>query len=849
MCYFCQKRFDALKGCSVTTQSSKNPEEKSAEQEAREAEFARYMVYRQPADDAMSAEDYELAMRLYAQGARKTIADGLEKENRAATMFAGACACAMRSEKYSLALRYLRNSFEHLSENEPVFADTMNYLIDQIHSLPYYLKTSAQRELLESIKSEYYQKFSSCLRRAFFSAQKKLAAQAPEGEAEKRKLHGVDVIDKFPFLEDLFSKVTQSYIKKEYLAGQNFLQLALLDFKLPEEYFRKDRQQPNRIPFRVGKNYYFRMTDPSTRHRIVRCAQNVNRKGKIILSGQEVCPPDYFINSERYRKDGKYIAYGISKHGSDWEEWYVKSTVTGRQIPHLKLDIRHGGIMFHPDGKGLVYWKQGKPENVEDHLKVVEKSVRIYYKPLHPKDSKEHLIYAPKDEEVDRVNLNFLMDGKFMLIQEKRKGETKGRFYILKAPKAQLIPLFAGKARDCVYMGWRRNKLYFETNDAAPNGKVFSLTLDDGGKPAKVETVIPECEKVISETYLLMDRIMVNYLVDRSTKSEIVSYPLDGGAAVTVPLPAEGIVDNLSCSYDDSNLFFSINSFSNASSIFLHNLKSRKTRLYFAPTGQPCRDLVSEVVNVKSKDGSIVPMWLVHRKKVKLGPDTPVLMMVYGGFNVPCLPYCNYEILSWTEMGGVWAQPYLRGGGELGEHWHESAKKLKKQNTFDDAIACAKYLIDNKLASPAKLAVKGGSNGGLTVAVLLNQAPECFAAAIASNGLYDMLKFQNHTIGWAWECDYGSVAKKKEFQTIFSYSPIHNLRKVSRFPALLLCASEGDDRVPPWHTMKYLAELRQHVPAESILVLRIERKSGHVSHRSSWEIRDQQAFLKQVLGM
>ena len=213
----------------MTTQHSKNPEEKSAEQEAREAEFARYMVFRQPADDAMSAENYERAMRLYALGARKTIAAGLEKENRASTMYAGACACAMRSAKYSLALRYLRNSFENLSEHEHVFSDTMNYLIDQIHSLPYYLKTAAQRKQLEEIKSEYYQRFSPSLRRAFFSAQRKLAAQAPAGEAEKRKLHGVSVTDKFPFLEDLFSKETQSYIKKrEFICDRYPMKLPFL---------------------------------------------------------------------------------------------------------------------------------------------------------------------------------------------------------------------------------------------------------------------------------------------------------------------------------------------------------------------------------------------------------------------------------------------------------------------------------------------------------------------------------------------------------------------------------------------------------------------------------------------
>lgn len=839
-----------LKGCPLTTRDSgQNTEAESDSQKAREAEFNQYMIIRQPADDAMAAEDYLLAMRLYADGAQKTIAKKLEKENRAATMFAGACACAMRCEKYALSLRYLRNSFEHLSEHEPVFSATMNYLIDQLHSLPYYLKTKTQREELEKIKALNYARFASFLYGSFLATRKKLAAQTIDSEPSKRKLHGVEIIDRFQFLENLFSKETQTFIKSEASVGQSFIQMALLNFKLPDEYFRKDRQQPHWIPFRIGKNYYFRVTDPVTRHRTIRWAQKVNQKGKVILSGDEVCPPGYFINSERYRKDGKYIAYGLSKHGSDWEEWYVKSTSTGRLLPHLKLDIRHGGIMFHPDGKGLVYWKQGKPENEEDNLKIVDKSVRIYYKPLHPRGAKEHLLYAPKDESVDRVSMHFVLKEKLMLLQEKHQGETRGRLFLLKSPRSKPIELFGGELRDCVCMGWRERKIFFETNDEAMNGKVIALNIDENGRPGKIETLIAECDKVISETYLLKDRILVNYLIDRSTKSEIVAFSLEGEIDRTIPLPAEGIVDNLSCSYDDSNLFFSINSFSNASTIFLHNLNSRKTRLYYAPTGEPCRDLVSEVVNVESKDGSIVPMWLVHRKKIKPGPKTPVLMMVYGGFNVPCLPYCNYEILSWTEMGGVWAQPYLRGGGELGEHWHEEAKKLKKQNTFDDAIACARYLIKNKLGSAEKLAVKGGSNGGLTVAVLLNQAPSLFGAAIASNGLFDMMKFQDHTIGWAWECDYGSVSKKEEFRSIFAYSPIHNLKKTDKFPALMLCASAGDDRVPPWHTLKYLAELRAKIPPDSTLLLRIESESGHVSHRSSWEVRDQQAFLRHVFDM
>ena len=802
-----------------------------------------YAEIRKPADEALEAEEHEEARRLYLKGVKEVESRKLQKGQRISLLFAGAGVSAFCASKYLLSLKHFRQSFETMRENEEMFFETLKYVIDQLQTLPYYIKTEEQKKQLRKLRKDMFAKFRNNLSKLKKPEQKKTH--------HSYILHKEKISDDYAYLEDAHASETKEWLKKNREYAERFMQLALLNYELPSEYSRPDRQQNYMIPYRWGKYYYFRSTDPRTRHRSLARTDSITKKPKVFLSGEETCPEDYFLTGERFSLDGKYVAFGLSKNGSDWEEWRVKNIKTGKDISGVHIFVRHGGVMWHPSGKALVYWRQDKPRAKEDPFKRVDKSVRIYLRPLRKKGKRERLLFAPTDPAVDRVNLQYILDSKWVLIQQRRKGEDKSRNYLRKETGRdnKLIPLFGGRACNFTYIGSTDNdKFYIHTFDAAKNGKIIAVYLDmKKQKVTKVVDVIPESKDILVDGYVLKDRLVLNYLVEHSTKSKLICCDFEGKQTAEIAMPFPGIIDSVAPYWDDSNLFFSLSNFGNALTIYRHNLRSGKTKLFLAPSGSPCRDLKMEVVEVKSKDGSIVPMWLVYRRSIKPGPNVPTLMMVYGGFNVPNLPYCNYEIISWTEMGGIWAQPYLRGGGELGDDWHKQACKLQKQNTFDDAIACAQYLIKNKYTSAKKLAIKGGSNGGLTVGAVVNQAPQLFAAAISSNGLLDMLKFQKNTIGWAWESEYGSVHKKDEYKVIKSYSPYHNTRNHKYFPAMLLCANSGDDRVPPWHSYKYAAALMEKNSKGRPVILRVEDDSGHHNPRSSWEVRDQQAFLKLVL--
>ncbi len=813
---------------------------KKAEPADPQDAYKLYQSIRKPADDAMGERRYPEARRLYLKSASQIEAHGLEKEHRLSFMFAGAAACAMAYGRYLLALKHIKQAFEHMDENERHFLASLAYTVDRLMILPYQLKSKAQRQRLNELKLAMYRKFKEQI----------LLHPVPIAPSETSTyiIHREKIDDDFSYLEDLDSEKSQHWLQEYESYSNNFIQLALLNFDLPREYSLPDRVQMNSTPFRTAGYFYFHRTEYYSRQLIVSRSKTLKGKAKVVLHGEEVCPPGYFINGFKVSENGKYLAYGISHQGSDWEEWRVRDLQKAEDLPQFKLNVRLGSVMFHPSSKGLIYYKTNVTKKSKDRFAVIDDKLQIYYRPLFPRGRKDSLIYRPKDRRYSHGFAYPIMKGKIMLISQRKRAAANSRFYLRKeGGRRPVIQLFGNKASNSQYLGYQGRRLFFLNYDQAERGKVIYVDLDK--KQFKLaegaSTLIAQNKMIMVDVHLLKKQFLIQYLDERGSRSHLLRYKLNGEFIDEIELPFPGIITTINSRYEDNHIFFAMHDFARALNIYHHDLKTGKTSLLIPATGSPCKDLESKIVEVKSKDGTVIPMWLVYRRSTKITSNTPCLMYVYGGFNVSQLPSCSYEILSWTEMGGIWAQPYLRGGGELGEHWHKEACKIKKQKTYDDAIACARYLIDHKYSSAEKLAVKGGSNGGLTVGVLVNQAPELFACAISSNGLFDMMKFADFTSGWSWESDFGSLKKKNEFKAIRSYSPYHNLDASKNYPAFLICASAGDDRVPPWHSYKYAAALSR--VSKKPVVLRVEGESGHHNPRSNWEVRDQQAFLKMIL--
>lgn len=805
----------------------------NAEELETRAAYEAYKKLRDAPDKAFSNRDYQQARQLYLKGAKsRTVSRA--GQNWCSQMYAGAAASAYYCTEFSSAIQDTRKAFENLDATDEHFLMTFEYIVQLVQWLSYYTN-KGQRKRLSNLQNDMYSRFRTTLLQTTVPPQTR--------HPSSYKLHGELVQDDFSYLEDMHAQKTTDWLAAQQRYSQAILQLALAKFEAPPEYRASGRWQKNSLPVKWGQYFYFRTADGSGHRKLTR-SKSIRGKKQNVLSSKEHCPKDYFITDERISWSGKYALVGMSKNGSDWQEWRLRDIARNKELSHFKLTIYSGNISLHRSGKGVLYAKQKPPK--KDRLQEFDKDVRIYYKP-YSKNGKERLIYKPNDKNVQSAFVVDLEES-IMLVHETRAGERHGRYKlnIQTGKRKKTVSLFGNRAINASLLGYLDRKLFFLSYERARMGKIIAVTLDENDRTSVEQVISERPDYLIRQAFFVQDRILVEYQNDLSTSSLLNFFNHSGAEIGLIDLPFDGLVSGVRIGYYDANVFFSISNFANCSTIYRYNFRSRKTTLFDAPSGSPYENLTIKLVKVRSKDGATVPMWLVHAKHIKPNSQTPTLMSVYGGFNLPQLPTCHYEMISWCEMGGLWAQPYLRGGGELGTHWHEQARKTSKQKTFDDAIACAQYLINSRRTSAKKLAIKGESNGGLTVAAVVNQAPHLFGAAITSNGLFDMLKFHTHTVGWSWQSEYGNVRKKSEYMAMRAYSPYHNLTKPTSYPAFMLCVDSADDRVPPWHSFKYIAAL-QALNLPKPVILRIEQNTGHSNTRSNWQVRDQQAFLKLAL--
>jgi prolyl oligopeptidase len=666
--------------------------------------------------------------------------------------------------------------------------------------------------------------------------------------------HGVKVADPYRWLEDDNSAETAKWVEDE-----NRVTFAYLD-KIPYRAKIKERLQQlynypkYTAPFRKGDLYFFSKNDGLQNQNVLYVQKGLNGTPEVLID------PNKFAEDGTARltvfslsKNGKYAVYGVSKAGSDWQEYFVLEVATKKTLADNLKWIKASGASWH--GDGFFYSRYDAPEKGHE-LSSKNEFQKVFYHRVGASQSDDALVYEDKANP-QRFHSVFVTDDErfaFLYVSERGKGKKGNALFYrdLGKNEKEFSPVIA-EIGDDLYSVVDNvgDQVLLETNRNAPNSKVVLVDpKSPGEKTWKV--VIPEKTEPLQNAGTAGGKLFTSYLKDVTTR--IYVHSLDGKLENEVKLPGLGTAGGFGGERDDKTVFYTFTSMNYPSTIFQYDLATRKSTLFRSPEipGFKPTDYETKQVFYNSKDGTRVPMFLSYKKGLKLDGSNPTLLYAYGGFNITTSPTFNSLRLALLEQGFVYASANIRGGGEYGEKWHEAGTKLKKQNVFDDFIAAGEWLIANKYTSSAKLAVQGGSNGGLLVGAVINQRPELFRAAIPQVGVMDMLRFHKFTIGWNWIADYGSSDNPAEFKALYAYSPLQNIREGVKYPATLITTADHDDRVVPAHSFKYAATMQAKASKENPVLIRIDTKSGHGASSTAKALEstaDIYAFLFYNLGV
>jgi prolyl oligopeptidase len=665
--------------------------------------------------------------------------------------------------------------------------------------------------------------------------------------------HGTLVSDPWRWLEDPNNDVT-----KDWIAAQNDITYPFLHSlrgrdKLKDRLTTLWDYQRFGTPFRRGDQYFYYFNDGLQNQFVL------YKQDSLESEGEELIDPNLFsedgtvsMSSVAFSQDARFVAYAKSVGGSDWREFFVRDVETGEDLSdHLKW-IKFSGVSWDKDGNGFYYSRFPQPAP-DEILTAANRNMKLYYHRIGTPQADDVLIYERPDQPDWGLYGNVTEDGDYLIISISQGTDTRNRLYYkdLRRANARVVELLNDFDANYGFIANEGPIFYFRTNLDAPKYRVIAI---DTRRPATSNwtTILPERESLLSGISVVSNRFVANYLTD--ARSEVRIHSMDGTFEREVDLPTIGTSSSFSGRKQDSEAFYSFSSYTYPSTIFRYDFETNESTLFrssdvdFNPD-----DFETNQVFYESKDGTTVPMFITHKKGLKLDGKNPTYLYGYGGFNISLTPGFSVSNLVWLEQGGIYAVPNIRGGGEYGNDWHLSGTKERKQNVFDDFIAAAEYLIDEGYTSPSKLAIGGGSNGGLLVAACMLQRPDLFAAAIPAVGVLDMLRYHQFTIGWAWASDYGTSEDPVGFDYLFAYSPLHNVEEGVRYPSTLITTAERDDRVVPAHSFKFAAELQEkHVGSNPVLI-RIETNAGHGAGKPTSmiieEAADRWAFIANETGL
>ncbi len=671
----------------------------------------------------------------------------------------------------------------------------------------------------------------------------------------KEELHGTTVVDPYRWLEDSVktnpdvaawveeqNKLTFAYL--EQIPARETLKKAMTDLWNYEKYS---------APFKVGGRYFYFYNNGLQNQNVLNVMDKLDGEPRVLLDPNTLSTDGTVALAGMSISDcGRYMAYGLAAAGSDWNKWYVRDVASGKDLPDLLEWVKFSGASWTSDSKGFFYSRFDAPKPGEE-FHALNKFQKVYYHRVGTTQDQDVLVYHRPDEPDWGFGAGVTEDGRYLVITVSKGTDDKYRvlYRDLMEPYAAPTELIGAFEHEYSFIGNDGEVFYFKTDLDAPRGRVIAIDIRNPQRENWKE-LIPQAPETLGGVGLVNNLFVASYLKDATTRVRMFS--ITGEPVRDVEFPALGTAGGFGGRRTDTETFYSFASFTVPPSIYRYDMVTGKsTLLRQAKVDVKPDDFETKQVFYSSKDGTKVPMFIVHKKGISLDGNNPTLLYGYGGFNISLTPTFSIGNLMWLKMGGVYAMPNLRGGGEYGEEWHQAGTKLKKQNVFDDFIAAAEWLISSGYTKPAKLAISGGSNGGLLVGACMAQRPDLFGACLPAVGVMDMLRFHKFSAGRYWVDDYGSADNADEFKALLAYSPYHNLKEGTKYPATMVTTADTDDRVVPGHSFKFAAKLQCVQAGDAPTFIRIETKAGHGAGKPTAKIieeaADRYAFLVKNLGM
>jgi prolyl oligopeptidase len=665
--------------------------------------------------------------------------------------------------------------------------------------------------------------------------------------------HGVKVADPYRWLEDDNSAETKAWVE-----AQNKVTFGYLE-KIPQRAAIKERltklwnYERYGVPFKQGGRYFYAKNDGLQNQSVLYTMTSLGVEPTTLLDPNKLSTDGTVaLSGYTITDDGRRMAYGLSSAGSDWQEWKVRDVQTGQDLPdHVKW-VKFSSASWTKDGRGFFYSRYDEPT---EGTKLTKANYfhKLYHHRLGTPQSEDKLVYHRPDHKDWNFYGGVTDDGRYLIITASQGTDPKNRvlYQDLQQPDSPVVELLMDFDADYSFVDNDGPVFWFKTDLNAPRHRVIAI---DVTRPERAnwKEIIPQAPETLTRVSIVNHQFICSYLKD--ARSQVKIFSLSGSFIREVALPGIGSAGGFGGKRADTETFYSFTSYTAPGTIFRYDLTTGTSTVFRQPEVDfNPDDYETRQVFYASKDGTRVPMFISHKKGLKLNGQNPTLLYGYGGFNISLTPGFSVANLAWMEMGGVYAVPNLRGGGEYGEEWHRAGTKLQKQNVFDDFIAATEWLIANKYTSPKRLAISGGSNGGLLVGACMTQRPDLFAATLPAVGVMDMLRFHKFTIGWAWTSDYGSADDPDEFKALYAYSPLHNLKPGMKYPATMVTTADHDDRVVPAHSFKFAAALQAAHAGKSPTLIRIETKAGHGAGKPTAklieEAADKWAFLVNELGV